>query len=145
MPRRRVNYEDFRIEWDSANRKMRIIPRSTNATVTPSFGLGNATIRFNLSNPPQKIVRPITGDSDAGGILPYAPYSLRAWKVVVNNVSKKVKQLPKTNLSNETTYYPIEYPFANYYFGMELKNDVDVNKNGFGFWKKQMYIGRISW
>ena len=144
MPRRRVNYEDFRIEWDSANRKMRIIPRNPNASVTPNFGLGNATIRFNVSNPPQKIVKPITGDSDASGLLPYTPFDLRAWKVAVSNVSKKVKQLPKTNLNSETTYYPIEYPFANSYFGEELRNDVDVKKNSVGNWRKNLFLGRIS-
>lgn len=144
MARRRTNYEDFYIEWDPDARTMKIIPKHPNATVTPKFGLGNAVIQFNLDHPPKKIVRRITGDSDAGAITPYSIVDMRKWAVSIGDLQVVTKQLPKSNKDGETTYYPITIPLGNKFHGEELANDVDIKKNGIGQWRPAGGKGRIS-
>lgn len=136
----RVDYGYHFLKWHPNERKIEIYPKRNDVKVTHDFGLGNAIIRFNLTNPPQKIVVPITGESNGKGLIPTSPFELRRWFISVKNVSKQIRTLEGSN----GTVANIEYPFAGEYYGEELRNDVDILKNGVGQWSRR-YTERINW
>lgn len=60
--RRGINIDGYFVEWNSPDRKITITPKNNSGSF--SFGLGNAKISVDVSNPPDKLVKVIDDDPD---------------------------------------------------------------------------------
>ena len=129
MSRRTRNFGDHRVVLDSNNHRVIIKPRYINASVTKSFGLGNAVIKINTSNPPKKIVQPITGETDMKGLLPTDVFGFGKWINIPANVTITKKRVTGYNGYS----LDIVYPEANNTTIKNLMKDSAVATNGWGF------------
>ena len=137
---------DYIITWNSAARKIVIMPRRAGKRLTPFFGLGNAKIRIKIDNPPKKVVQAITGDSNSAALLPNKPtYLMGDWIISAGNMITQQKQIPKTNSDGSTTYYTMRYSEMANFIGYEMKNDVDLIANGAGESGVARSFGRVMW
>jgi len=135
----RRNYGDHEIIVDPDNRTITIKPHYPTANITPKFGLGNATIRLNLDHLPEKIVRPITGESTGSGLIPPDGKKLPSWEVHVHGMKEAVKTVTGKNMSRD-----IHYPEADGTESYAVNRDEAIEENGIGFYEI-MPGSRIGW
>jgi len=127
MGRSRKNFGDHWVTWDDASRTVTISPRYKNASTTDWFGLGNAKIKLNAANLPEKIVKSITGETDGAGLLPTAPFKLRRWYPAPEGLTSVSKTVTGFNGWTETITYPEASGGA-----VKEATDGDIIQNGYG-------------
>jgi len=137
---KRVNYSEHEVSYDSANRRFVIKPRRVHATATPAFGLGNALIRINLAYIPEKIVKPITGETTGSGIIPPDGKKLTEWKVYPSGLSDRSTTVTGFNGDQVT----ITYPEAAKTESIAAKIDSDIGASGAAVVHAQK-SSRIEW
>ena len=81
------DFGEYRTVWDDASQEISIIPRYPNSSVTPYFGLGDSSMRLNLSDLPTQLVLQITGDTTKEGITPTSPFGAKRWFGMPSNIN----------------------------------------------------------
>ncbi len=77
-----------------------------------SFGLGDAVITFNLSNPPEEtIIKEITGETKSSSLYPNNPYGTKKWKQIALEVQDETVNLAMTA---DGAIKPLNYKSANF-------------------------------
>lgn len=134
------NFGDHDVEWSDTENKVVIRPRYPNATITKHFGLGNALITLNLSNLPQKIVVPITGETTKKGIAPTSPFGLKRWFGAPSDMTEVSKTVTGFDGWTET----VRFQQAT---GGSVKevSSVEVVQNGFGSTEINGSAQRLNW
>jgi len=118
---KKVHRDGYIITWDAKNKKIRISPTVVGKKMTPRFGVGNAVIKFNLDKPPKKMLKKVTGDSDADGFIPSNPYNIPGdWVVGAGTVTMNEIKLSKTDFTkngnpNDTYRFMVPVISAGYY------------------------------
>ncbi len=93
MPRKEKDYGAYQVRWLPEENRFEIKQKYKNSTTTVRFGLGNALISFNLSNPPEELTVPITDETSGVGLLPTSPFGMMEWFVEMSAMSKKTKRI----------------------------------------------------
>lgn len=140
MPRPRRNYGDHYVTWDDSLHKVTVYPMHPNASRTIHFGIGNAVIVLNLDHLPEKIVKPITGETTKEGITPTSPFGLKRWFAAPTNITQKQKTITGFDGWSAT----INIPEADTCSVKEVQS-VDVVQNGYGSDKIVPSPGRLGW
>ncbi len=127
MPPPPRNFGEHVVEWDDSINMVTIYPLHPDATATKHFGLGNAVIVLNLSDLPEKIVSPITGETTKEGMAPTSPFGLKRWFAAPSNMNIRHEFL--TGYDGFGRY--VDFPQAD---GGAVKEVTSTNiiQNGFG-------------
>ncbi len=123
----RRDYGEYSAYWLPDERKFKIFPRYRNRTTQAEFGLGNAKITINVSNPPTELTLPITGETTADKLLPNSPFEWREWNVKMTGMVEESKDITGFNGWTATITY-------NRALGHSIKEatDVDIVQHGWG-------------
>jgi len=116
---------DYFAEWDSDKRTFRLIAKGR-VTKTPIFALGNATIRLDPNNLPEKILKQITGESKNTRFLPVDTTYLNRWETAVASVEVIRRSVRGFKGTTATLKYPEARSFSLYHY----ENVVDIKPNG---------------
>jgi len=137
---RKRDYSKYKIEVLASEKKIKITPRYASKAATPLFGLGNATIRLNLDHLPEKIVKPITGESNGSGLIPPDGKKVASWNVFLGSVHTETKNIEDSYGSEKSITYPVSDETKSFW----EKSDSEIKKNGVGFFTFQDQ-DRLNW
>jgi len=126
--KKKVTLDDYFAEWDSERRVFRITPKKSagGRQTTPTFGLGDATIRLNVGHLPEKILKQITGESKNTRLLPVDTTHLNRWEVAIASIGIVRKEVVGFKKRKATLKYPEARGFSLYHY----ENVVDIKPNG---------------
>lgn len=137
MPRKRGRIGDYIVEWDDVSRKFFIKPKSPagGENTTPKFSLGNADLILNIGSLSgnNKVVKVLTGETNAKKLLPVPSLHLPRWEVSIRSVYRRDEKVTGINGTNVR----VNWMEANGFLMDVYENSVKLSAGGdaYCYWR----------